>query len=72
MRISIEGTSEGTRVTTTQEHSTMVWRKVESETSTKIQARKKTHTATREERAAETYIIESKTLIVMQVNCRNI
>jgi hypothetical protein len=45
----------------------MVWK-----TATKIPARRKIDTATREERAAVTHKIEGKSLVVMQVNCRSI
>jgi hypothetical protein len=57
---------------TTQEHSTTVGKTAENETATKIPARKMTETATREKRAAVTYINEGKPLVVMQVNCRSI
>jgi hypothetical protein len=50
----------------------MIWKTPESETATKIPARRKTETATRKERAAVTHKIEGKSLVVMQVNCRSI
>jgi hypothetical protein len=57
VRISSEKTSEWKKMTA-QEHSTMVWKTAESETATKIPARRKTETATREERSAATHLIE--------------
>jgi hypothetical protein len=56
---------------TIQEHSTLVWKTVESEKVTTIPVRRKTEAATREERAAATHMTEGKWLVLLHVYCRS-
>jgi hypothetical protein len=74
LNISIEGTSERTRKTSTQENSTLTWKTTERVEGRTNPAKKESEVVLSEERVgwAGSTQIEGKSQVLLQVNCRSI
>jgi len=74
VRISSEGTSLETWMTSLQAHKTAAWKMAETDEPTTKPERREIETEAEEERVAVTvgHMTEGKILVLLQVNCRNI